>query len=690
MHPRRVERCFLNWRERARVWKEKRLRREKGDYHYFDRYAYLYIVWWLRKTKFRPAKKKAMELQKFRMKRRNFRVWQKFWKEHAPIRRIRERYEERQLLRKSVKAEAMRERLYNKWKDEMLHVIYFAIKKEAQDAIDVRKGAAFYFRWVKKDRFRTWWNWLQKRKEHREKRKFDRDADVRAVEEAERKEKERVERERQEEERQAKLERERERQWREKVAQTEAHFEMKRIIAEQKAAREAFLAARREKQQAEFEEQFAQVRQKLVDEIVTAANEFLDSAEGQKYLKKDGVPEVISKIAVREDLTSDQKKKQEGLEWPVVFDVAKQCRKYVHIETGEEFYSKGEADVSKSQFISKSVAKKIARSNLIGKRVKLAEAKISKRRDKELAEAKRSWNAEVIQRAFRQFVKMKVVRERMREMMTLAREQRIAEKKATRYAAAKKIQDQWKGKIARRNLLKMLQALYQTRTDPETGDTYWYNTITNQRMYHMPTLFASAITGTKSKAAEKPDWIYVRKAKGGLNYYKNPSSACNQPTHDQLGARADTRCSPCVVVYCVQRRTRRTTSRRTTTCVCSARSTSRRSTARSAPTGTATARPSLRRSCAVHSPHSDWTLFRCLLSFARYCAVCWLEYHAIGKRADHQWLPVPVKRVKCYYCSSRFAELRCDDCQQSYCGTCTEAVHGADHGGLTWHEVVPM
>lgn len=59
-----------------------------------------------------------------------------------------------------------------------------------------------------------------------------------------------------------------------------------------------------------------------------------------------------------------------------------------------------------------------------------------------------------------------------------------------------------------------------------------------------------------------------------------------------------------------------------------------------------------------------------------YCASCYREVHAGGRRAQHKWKGFCAKAAVCTVCTNCPAELSCFDCETKYCGSCYKVFHG--------------
>lgn len=59
-----------------------------------------------------------------------------------------------------------------------------------------------------------------------------------------------------------------------------------------------------------------------------------------------------------------------------------------------------------------------------------------------------------------------------------------------------------------------------------------------------------------------------------------------------------------------------------------------------------------------------------------YCAGCYKEVHAGGKRALHKWKGFQALAAICSVCTNSPAELNCFDCEYKYCASCYKVFHG--------------
>jgi hypothetical protein len=59
-----------------------------------------------------------------------------------------------------------------------------------------------------------------------------------------------------------------------------------------------------------------------------------------------------------------------------------------------------------------------------------------------------------------------------------------------------------------------------------------------------------------------------------------------------------------------------------------------------------------------------------------YCAGCYREVHAGGKRALHKWKGFQARAQVCSVCTNCPAELNCFDCECKYCVSCYKVFHG--------------
>ena len=60
-----------------------------------------------------------------------------------------------------------------------------------------------------------------------------------------------------------------------------------------------------------------------------------------------------------------------------------------------------------------------------------------------------------------------------------------------------------------------------------------------------------------------------------------------------------------------------------------------------------------------------------------YCAGCYKEVHAGGKRALHKWKGFQARAQVCSVCTNCPAEFNCFDCECKYCSSCYKVFHGA-------------
>lgn len=74
-----------------------------------------------------------------------------------------------------------------------------------------------------------------------------------------------------------------------------------------------------------------------------------------------------------------------------------------------------------------------------------------------------------------------------------------------------------------------------------------------------------------------------------------------------------------------------------------------------------------------------------------YCMECYKAQHRRGGRANHAWIPVPVKPVYCSWCNKNKATLKCYECggAKPYCVPCHRAVH-IEQEEYAWHDVMEM
>jgi hypothetical protein len=59
-----------------------------------------------------------------------------------------------------------------------------------------------------------------------------------------------------------------------------------------------------------------------------------------------------------------------------------------------------------------------------------------------------------------------------------------------------------------------------------------------------------------------------------------------------------------------------------------------------------------------------------------YCASCYKEVHAGGRRALHKWKGFAAGAPVCTVCTNCPAELNCFDCETKYCASCYKVFHG--------------
>lgn len=94
-----------------------------------------------------------------------------------------------------------------------------------------------------------------------------------------------------------------------------------------------------------------------------------------------------------------------------------------------------------------------------------------------------------------------------------------------------------------------------------------------------------------------------------------------------------------------------------------------------------------RSALATHSCDCDGRF--CPQCGDHYCVPCYKKQHKKGARAQHAWIPIPVKPVYCKSCNKRKALVKCFECQMPFCYDCNQAAHGE---GTEWadHDVIEM
>ena len=68
---------------------------------------------------------------------------------------------------------------------------------------------------------------------------------------------------------------------------------------------------------------------------------------------------------------------------------------------------------------------------------------------------------------------------------------------------------------------------------------------------------------------------------------------------------------------------------------------------------------------------------------------CYKRQHKKGNRAQHAWIPIPVKPVYCKNCNRRKALYKCYECAMPFCWDCQQEFH-AEGNGWEHHDVIDL
>jgi len=222
---------------------------------------------------------------------------------------------------------------------------------------------------------------------------------------------------------------------------------------------------------------------------------------------------------------------------------------------------------------------------------------------------------------------------------------------------ARKIQNAWQARGFQSMLADLVWSLWAIKSDPSDDSIYYMNRLSGAIQTHPPAILRSRLVGNVIRNIDmEPDWILVVVP----DHERGGPWCCLQQLR-VFSNSGDCRCVVCVpgVSHYFNPRLKEK---------------------RFKP-------PMGYYMCADCNRYRFATRF-CPQCGDHYCLPCYKKQHKKGARANHAWIPIPVKPVYCKNCNRRKALYKCYECAMPLCYDCNVEFH--EDTEWYFHDVIDL